>query len=89
MEGIYEMISEKPQLLQLHLVAPNYQFSSDDYPHYLIKPIQTEADNDYCLLLRLSLEKYIILNPKLKRYQAVKLIRRYMETAHYQTIEIK
>ena len=83
------MISEKSLMLQLRQVAPSYQFSSDDYPHYLMKPIQTEAGNDYCLLFCLSLKKYIILTPKLKRYQAIKMMQRYIETAPYQTIEIK
>ena len=83
------MISEKTQRFAVKAVALNNRFTDEDYPFYLIKRVLTEADNDYCLLFRLSLEKYIILNPKLKRYQAVKLIRRYMETAHYQTIEIK
>ena len=83
------MISEKTQRFAVKVVALNNRFTDDDYPIYLIKRVLTEADNDYCLLFCLSFEKYIILNPKLKRYNAIKIIQRHMETASYQTIEIK
>ena len=83
------MISEKTQRFAVKAVALNNRFTDEDYPFYLIKRVLTEADNDYCLLFCLSLKKYIILTPKLKRYQAIKMMQRYIETAPYQTIEIK
>ena len=83
------MISEKAQQLIVKTATLNNRFTDDEYPFYLMKQVLTEAGNDYCLLFCLSAESYIILNPKVKRYQAIKAIQRHIETADYQVFEKK
>ena len=59
----------------------------DQYPHYRLKPIHTEAGNDYCLLFYVSETAYLVLAPKTKRYQAVRRLALDMETAPFPVYE--
>lgn len=57
------------------------------YPHYRLKPIHTEAGNDYCLLFYVSETAYLVLAPRIKRYQAVRRLALDMETAPFPVYE--
>jgi hypothetical protein len=83
------MIIEKQKSVRTRQVAPSYQWQDDDYPFYLARPIKTEAGNDFSLLFCLSAESYIILLPKQKRYQIIKAMQQYLETADFPIFEIK
>lgn len=62
--------------------------AADDYPHYRLVSVQTEAGNDMCLLFYIDRERYLLLEPRIRRYLAVKKLARLMEKAPFKVFEV-
>ncbi len=56
------------------------------YPYY--KLMALNESGDYRLIFCCSASEYLVLNGKVKRHQAVNLLRRHMETARYPAFEL-
>ena len=69
-------------------VNPTFRPAENSYPHYRMIPMQTEAGNDICLLFYISEHKYLMLEPRLKRYQIIKRLAEGLATAPYPVFEI-
>ncbi|OFL95307.1 MULTISPECIES: hypothetical protein [Neisseria] len=62
--------------------------AEEDYPHYRLIPVQTEAGNDMCLLFYVNEEYYLILEPRIKRYLALRKLEQLTETAPFKVFEV-
>ena len=60
----------------------------EDYPHYRLIPVQTEAGNDMCLLFYVDEKYYLMLEPRIKRYLAVKKLAWLTEKAPFKVFEV-
>ena len=60
----------------------------EDYPHYRLIPVQTEAGNDMCLLFYIDSERYLLLEPRIRRYLAVKKLAWLTEKAPFKVFEV-
>ena len=69
-------------------VNPTFRPAENSYPHYRMIPMQTEAGNDICLLFYISEHKYLMLEPRLKRYQVIKRLAAWLETAPFAVFEV-
>ena len=81
------LIENKPPVATVR-VNPSFKPSQDSYPHYRMIPMQTEAGKYHCLLFYISEYKYLVLAPRLKRYQAIKQRAEWLETAPFTVFEV-
>ena len=69
-------------------VNPTFRPAENSYPHYRMIPMQTEAGKYHCLLFYISEHKYLMLEPRLKRYQVIKRLAAWLETAPFAVFEV-
>lgn len=60
----------------------------DRYPHYRLIPVQTETGRYHCLFFYVTAEDFLVLAPKTQRWQAVKKLSGFVETAAFPVYEI-
>ncbi len=82
------MLIEEKQLVGTVKVNPTFRPAENSYPHYRMIPMQTEAGKYHCLLFYVSEHKYLMLEPRLKRYQAIKRLAVWLETASFTVFEV-
>lgn len=83
------MLSESITPVATITVNPTFNPTPDSYPHYRLIPAQTEAGKVFCLLFYIRPNTYLMLESKLRRYQAIQRLRRLLETAPFSVFEVK
>lgn len=68
-------------------VNPGFTPPPDNYPHYRMIPMQTEAGRYHCLLFYISEKNYLILAPRLKRHLAIRRLKEFLKTAVFPVYE--
>lgn len=81
------MLIEATPAVRTIQTAPGFIPPPDSYPHYRLIPVQAEAGRYHCLLFFVSNKDYLLLEPKIKRYLAVKKLAEYLKTAAYPVYE--
>ncbi|WP_373740186.1 hypothetical protein [Neisseria sp.] len=80
------MITDPKPNIRSTKVNPSFIPPPDDYPHYRLIPLK-DADSNYCLLFYVSVEHYLMLCPKVKRYAAIKKLEQFGQTAPFRIFE--
>lgn len=62
---------------------------NDSYPHYRITPLNEDAGKYHCLLFFVTASKFLVLAPRLKRYQIINRLTALVETAPLPVFEMK
>lgn len=82
------MLIEKAGSVATVKVPSIFVPEEEDYPHYRLMPVQTEAGNDMCLLFYINEERYLMLEPRIKRYLALRKLAWLRETAPFKVLEV-
>lgn len=80
------MITDNTPVLTVK-IPPHAVIPPDKYPHYRLNPINGEAGRHYCLLFCLSETAYLVLEPKLKRYEALRRLSEHLQAAPFTVYE--
>jgi hypothetical protein len=82
------MLIDKVEPIATVKVHTSFSPAAEDYPHYRLIPVQTEAGNDMCLLFYIDSERYLLLEPRIRRYLAVKKLAWLTEKAPFKVFEV-
>lgn len=83
------MLIEKSDNVEVIKINPTFRPSESSYPHYRLVPMVTETGKYWYLLFYVSENRYLMLEPRIKRYQAMqKLSSGYLTTAPYPVFEV-
>lgn len=83
------MLSEGITPVATIAVNSTFNPTPDSYPHYRLIPAPTAAGKMFCLLFYIKPNAYLMLEPKVQRYQAIRRLRRLLETAPFAVFEVK
>lgn len=82
------MLIDKVEPIATVKVHTAFSPAAEDYPHYRLIPVQTEAGNDMCLLFYVDEKYYLMLEPRIKRYLALRKLEQLTETAPFKVFEV-
>nr|WP_016686836.1 hypothetical protein [Neisseria sicca] len=61
--------------------------TDEQYPHYRLVPIETDRQGYLCLLFYIDRGNFLVLEPRIKRYAAVRRLSLLLENALYAVYE--
>ena len=61
--------------------------TDEQYPHYRLVPIETDRQGCLCLLFYIDRSNFLVLEPRIKRYAAVRRLSLLLENAPYTVYE--
>lgn len=82
------MLIEEKAVVATVKVNPSFIPADDKFPHYRLIPLHADRQGYHCLLFYISPASYLILEPRIKRYQAIRKLVSWLETADYVVYEI-
>ncbi|MDO4997351.1 MAG: lipopolysaccharide heptosyltransferase [Neisseria sp.] len=83
------MLIESKTIVATIKVNSSFHFADGKYPHYRLMPVNADGQNYVCLFFYISSASYLILETKIKRYQAIRKLASFLETADYVVYELK
>lgn len=82
------MITEEKAAVVTLKVNPSFDPSEDKFPHYRLVPLEANRQGYYCLIFFVNYGNFIMLEPRIKRYLAMKKLSCWLETADYVVYEL-
>lgn len=61
--------------------------TDEQYPHYRLVPIETDRQGYLCLLFYIDRSNFLVLEPRIKRYAAVRRLSLLLKNAPYTVYE--
>ena len=83
------MLSDCTNPVATIVINPAVNLPPESYPHYRLIPIPTDAGKVFCLLFYIDPNRYLVLAPKIQRYQGIRRLRRLLEMAPFPVFEMK
>ncbi|QEY25818.1 lipopolysaccharide heptosyltransferase [Neisseria zalophi] len=81
------MLSDAAPIIQTIKIPPDFTPPENNYPHYRLLPVQTETGKFHCLFFYISAKEFLILEPKIKRYLAIRKLSEFVKTATFTVYE--
>ena len=81
------MLSESRIKVVTEKVGRLFAPTDEQYPHYRLVPIETDRQGYLCLLFYIDRNNFLVLEPHIKRYAAVRRLSLLLENAPYTVYE--
>ena len=82
------MLTEKKPAVVTVKVGRLFAPTEEQYPHYRLVPIETDRQGYLCLLFYIAPCRFLILEPRIRRYLAVKKLAWLTEKAPFKVFEV-
>lgn len=82
------MLTEEKTAVVTVKVHPSFVPTEDQFPHYRLVPLDTDRQGYLCLMFYIGPASFLILEPRIKRYAALKKLSLWLENADYEIYEI-
>lgn len=82
------MLTEEKTAVVTVKVHPSFVPTKDQFPHYRLVPLDTDRQGYLCLIFYIGPASFLILEPRIKRYAALKKLSLWLENADYEIYEI-
>ncbi|PSJ81290.1 lipopolysaccharide heptosyltransferase [Neisseria iguanae] len=82
------MLIEEKRVVATIKVDAAFSPTEEEYPHYWLIPFDTDKQGYFCLSFYVSPNSYLMIEPRIKRYQAVKKLVMLLETASFSIYEV-
>ncbi len=82
------MLTEEKTAVVTVKVHPSFVPTEDRFPHYRLVPLDTDRQGYLCLIFYIKPDSFLILEPRIKRYAAVRKLALLLENAVYPIFEI-
>ncbi|PJO77227.1 lipopolysaccharide heptosyltransferase [Neisseria brasiliensis] len=67
---------------------PSFVPTEDQFPHYRLVPLDVDRQGYLCLLFYIKPGSFLMLEPRIKRYAAIRKLTLLLENAVYPIFEI-
>ena len=81
------MLTEKKPAVVTVKVGRLFAPTDEQYPHYRLVPIETDRQGYLCLLFYIAPCRFLILEPRIRQYEAIRRLSLLMENAPYAVYE--
>lgn len=81
------MLTEKKPAVVTVKVGRLFAPTEEQYPHYRLLPIETDRQGYLCLLFYIAPCRFLILEPRIRRYEAIRRLSLLLENAPYAVYE--
>ncbi|ATD64637.1 lipopolysaccharide heptosyltransferase [Neisseria weixii] len=82
------MLIEEKAVVATVKVNPSFVPTEDRFPHYRLVPLDTDRQGYLCLIFYIGPDSFLMLEPRIKRYAALKKLSLWLENADYEIYEI-
>ncbi|PSJ79241.1 lipopolysaccharide heptosyltransferase [Neisseria iguanae] len=83
------MLTEDKTTVPTIKVHPSFVPTEAQFLHYRLVPINTDRQGYLCLLFYISSVSFLMLEPRIKRYAAIRKLALLLENAAYPVYEIR
>ena len=81
------MLTEKKPAVVTVKVGRLFAPTDEQFPHYRLVPIETDRQGYLCLLFYIAPYRFLILEPHIRRYEAIRRLSLLLENAPYAVYE--
>lgn len=81
------MLTEKKPAVVTVKVGRLFAPTEEQYPHYRLVPIETDRQGYLYLLFYIAPCRFLILEPRIRRYEAIRRLSLLLENAPYAVYE--
>ena len=82
------MLTEEKTAVVTVKVHPSFVPTEDLFPHYRLVPLDTDRQGYLCLIFYIGPDSFLILEPRIKRYAAIRKLTLLLESAGYPVYEV-
>ncbi|RPD83096.1 lipopolysaccharide heptosyltransferase [Neisseria weixii] len=82
------MLTEEKKVVATVKVAASFTPAEEQFPHYRLVPLDADRQGYLCLIFYIGPDSFLMLEPRIKRYAALKKLSLWLENADYEIYEI-
>lgn len=82
------MLTEEKKVVATVKVAASFRPAEEQFPHYRLVPLDADRQGYLCLLFYIKPDSFLMLEPRIKRYAAVRKLVLLLENAAYPVYEV-
>ena len=82
------MLTEEKKVVATVKVAASFRLAEEQFPHYRLVPLDTDRQGYLCLIFYIGPDSFLILEPRIKRYAAIRKLTLLLESAGYPVYEV-
>ena len=83
------MLTEEKKVVATVKVAASFRPAEEQFPHYRLVPLDADRQGYLCLLFYIKPDSFLMLEPRIKRYAAIRKLALLLENALYPVYEIR
>lgn len=83
------MLTGEKTAVAMVKVHPSFVPTEEQFPHYRLVPLDTDRQGYLCLLFYIKPGSFLMLEPRIKRYAAIRKLALLLENAVYPVFEIR